>query len=126
MMFTCFLHFSFSLWTALSFFRTEIIFDDYPKIFCPRRLSSRGIFRQENFPPRRLLSKKDPFCQEQFCPRKCLATRVIVHIDIFARRGHPIGRSMWFGQSAGTSELSYLGNLQTESSSPGTLLLKTC
>ena len=66
------------------------------RTFAPEDFRPGGIFGQEIFPlggfcPRKTLFAKEAFVQEDVCPLEPMFR------DIFCKKGHPSGKSMWFG-----------------------------
>ena len=101
------------------------------RTFAPEDSRPRGIFGQE-------ISHRG-----DFCPKKTLLPRIILSKKMsalwshcsetfFARKGHPIGKSMWLEQTADTQKSDTLVICSRElltcklRAASGTWLLKTC
>ena len=123
MMITFFLHFSCLFWTPLR---------RLPKERLPQKTFAQGEFLAKKFSPKETFVQERPFLPRFILSKKMSALWSHCSETFFARKGHPIGKSMWLEQTADTQKSDTLVIYSRElltcklRAASGTLLLKTC
>ena len=101
----------------ITFFYIFHVYLDTSRRLSKERLAQKtfaqGNFWPRNFPqggfcPRKTLFAKEAFVQEDVCPLEPLFR------DIFCKKGHPSGKSMWFGADCWHPEIRHFGDYSRE------------